>query len=239
MHTTLSDEQIQRYQSDGFLVIEQLLEPDELARWREVVVTATDEMDRASKAAGANSDATADMAPAARAHMEGMRSQFTRYSNVARADAKVRDLIDDDDLKTMVRTLIGTAQASYAGDQAMYKEPWALPTFFHYDASAPGWKDVDGTKALTLWVALEDATVENGCLVYVPGSHLLHDVTPTPGDQVGRIFERNPGLADLGTVACPVPAGGAVMHNGNTVHGSAANVTNSARMAFSFSTWGA
>ena len=53
-------------------------------------------------------------------------------------------------------------------DQALVKEPYGNPTGYHLDV--PFWS-FSSPDAITIWLALDDATLENGCLYYVPGSH--------------------------------------------------------------------
>ena len=56
---------------------------------------------------------------------------------------------------------------SPGGGQALYKRPWANPTSLHADN--PRWS-FTSTQAISLWVALDDTDVRNGCLTYLPGT---------------------------------------------------------------------
>ena len=53
------------------------------------------------------------------------------------------------------------------GGQALYKRPWANPTSLHADN--PRWS-FTSAQAISLWVALDDTDVRNGCLTYLPGT---------------------------------------------------------------------
>ncbi|MBD0280358.1 MAG: phytanoyl-CoA dioxygenase family protein, partial [Flavisolibacter sp.] len=89
---------------------------------------------------------------------------------------------------------------------------------------------------LTCWCALDDATAENGCLQYIPGSHKwgllpkpiitgeLHGIKDFLNDEQKAQFER-PALA-------PVKAGEAIFHHSLTLHGSGENRSNQPRRAF-------
>ncbi|WP_198045110.1 phytanoyl-CoA dioxygenase family protein [Spirosoma montaniterrae] len=44
---------------------------------------------------------------------------------------------------------------------------WANPTSWHLNT--PFWSFTD-RRAPSIWVALDDATLENGCLFFIPGS---------------------------------------------------------------------
>lgn len=80
-------------------------------------------------------------------------------------------------------------------------------------------------QVLTMWLALDDVDEENGCLRYVPGSHLRgirpHSRTSTLG------FSQ--GISDYGDVdrsmEVPIAAtpGDVLIHHGNTIHRADAN----------------
>lgn len=96
----------------------------------------------------------------------------------------------------------------------------------------------DPPTCMGLWFPLEDATVENGCLWYVPGSHT---------DAIHQRFKRNPAKDPLLVMQgkCPdyhddqyVPApskkGDCVVIHGSVIHKSGRNVTNTARTIYTF-----
>lgn len=48
-------------------------------------------------------------------------------------------------------------------------------------------------RVLGVWIALEDATLENGCLWFIPGSHTSEDTCPPCPLAPGPPWERDPG----------------------------------------------
>jgi hypothetical protein len=63
---------------------------------------------------------------------------------------------------------------------------------YHQDGGS-GWKlsSCDGDKFLTVWTALDDATIENGCVQIIPGSHklgLLSDRGHTITEEQERLY---------------------------------------------------
>ena len=89
-------------------------------------------------------------------------------------------------------------------------------------------------RQLSIWIPLQDVTVENGCMVYLPLSHrgavLPHrsvgnDPKKEAIECVGD-FDKSAG------VACPLPAGGATIHAGRTLHYASSNRTDTARYAY-------
>lgn len=89
-------------------------------------------------------------------------------------------------------------------------------------------------KHLTMFIALDDCTVENGCMYYVPGSHKW-DLLPITG-LAGDMNAIQSVLSDEQKEAFkPVPmtlkAGEACIHHPLMVHGSFENKSNGPRRA--------
>jgi phytanoyl-CoA hydroxylase len=77
------------------------------------------------------------------------------------------------------------------------------------------------------WIALDDATVDNGCLWVIPGSH-RHGVIYPVRDQDDPRFDCTQeayrfGYRDSDAVPVEVPAGAAVVFNGYLLHRSLPN----------------
>jgi phytanoyl-CoA hydroxylase len=93
------------------------------------------------------------------------------------------------------------------------------------------------------WFALEDATLENGCLWAIPGGHrngLVKkfvrnvDATESESDSAGTHFEvYGPDISGDGAVPLEAPAGTLVVLNGLVPHLSGANRSAKSRHAYS------
>jgi len=105
-----------------------------------------------------------------------------------------------------------------------------MDSTFLYNEGAP-------SNGLTgMWLALEDATVDNSCLYYVPGSHKDHPEPPrrwkknTDLDEPTMEFEGNdPVYPDDKWIAAPVKRGTLVLINGTVMHKSFPNTSNRSR----------
>jgi len=87
---------------------------------------------------------------------------------------------------------------------------------------------------LTCWIGLDDSTRENGCVRYVPGSHLWPDlpVTGLAGDMDAIRSVLDEEQKELfRPVAIELKAGEASFHHPRMIHGSYANETGSPRRA--------
>ena len=91
-----------------------------------------------------------------------------------------------------------------------------------------GYGTLDPPDDITVWVALTDATLANGCLHVAPGSHLgglvEHRVAPPPTRRSARRPPWTPCALELA-------AGEAVAFSGMLLHGSGDNTTSAERVA--------
>ena len=95
---------------------------------------------------------------------------------------------------------------------------------WHQDYSY--WTRTTPLAHLTCWTGLDDSTRENGCVHYVPGSHLWPDlpVTGLAGDMDAiRTVLTDEQRESFRPVAVELKAGEASFHHPRTIHGSYAN----------------
>ncbi|MBC8289394.1 MAG: phytanoyl-CoA dioxygenase family protein [Planctomycetes bacterium] len=133
-------------------------------------------------------------------------------------------------LVSLVEQLIGPDLRVFFS-QVFLKPPEAGgPKPVHQDNFYFGPADLH--RVLTAWIAIDEATTENGCLYFATGSHgkgVLQHVAP-PGEpfnlqlppETAARFEMTPE---------PVPRGGVSFHHGNTLHQSSANRSSKPRRA--------
>ncbi len=114
-------------------------------------------------------------------------------------------------------------------DQALIKRPWSNPTAWHLDN--PYWS-FHSHDAISIWVALDDATVHNGCLYFLPGVHKLATFDNVGiGQNIGDLFKIYPAWAKMEAVPVPMKAGSCSFHNALIAHGAGANMTPGLRRA--------
>lgn len=97
-------------------------------------------------------------------------------------------------------------------------------TGWHQDAGVC-WPEADPYFILTVWVPIVDATLENGCLQVMPGSHkdgLLMTTTSVPEEEC-------PAIEPL---PLPVPAGGLILFHNYTLHAAVPNKSDTVRWSF-------
>ena len=135
----------------------------------------------------------------------------------------VQRLILDPRLGKMAANLAGVDGVRLWHDQAMIKQPWANPTGWHLDN--PYWS-YSSRETLSLWLALDDATLQNGCLYFLPGSHKTATFDNSSiGENISDIFRIYPQWKDTMAVPAEMKAGSCSFHNGLIAHGAGANMT--------------
>ncbi|MBL7763567.1 MAG: phytanoyl-CoA dioxygenase family protein [Chitinophagaceae bacterium] len=104
---------------------------------------------------------------------------------------------------------------------------------WHQDYSY--WTCTKPMQHLTCWVGLDDATTENGCLYYVPGSHHwgLLDRPSLAGDMNGLMeFLTDKQKEEFKPIPIELKKGYATFHHPLLVHGSYENKSERSRRAF-------
>ncbi len=96
---------------------------------------------------------------------------------------------------------------------------------WHQDVTYWG---LEPARAITAWIAIDDADVENGCMSVVPGSHRLGILEHGKSGRAGNLLSINQavpdGLVDEGrAVSMPLRAGQMSLHDGMLLHGSHPN----------------
>ena len=222
MNTAVTPEQIASYRRDGFVVHHNLLTGGELADLRVAV-------DEAVASLGKRRVAASDNAWEVESGDSYYEKVFTQKLNLWKINATIKRFMLAPEIGRMISELAGVPAFRLWHDQALIKEPFANPTGWHLDD--PFWSFFS-RDAISIWIALDDATLENGCLFYVPGSQRLADFRNCLiGENLDDLFKIYPDFRKIGTISTPVKAGGAVFHNGLTAHGAGANMTNGRRRA--------
>ena len=132
------------------------------------------------------------------------------------------------------RQLLGNKPVRFWHDQLFYKPPKKGGVVaWHQDFSY--WTRTTPMAHLTCWCGLDDSTVENGCLQYVPGSHRwgLLQKPELAGSLMGIMDHLTPAQKSaFNPVALETKAGEAIFHHPLTLHGSGENKSLHPRRAF-------
>lgn len=156
----------------------------------------------------------------------------------------VFNMLRSPSLLDAVEQLIGPEILSNPIQHVRIKPPeWMLPTDFkgglvgqtdwHQDQGV-ALPEVDETDMLTVWLAITDATEENGCLCVVPRSHSRGLATHCPAKpDSSRIGLHIPDeIRGKDFTPLPLKKGGALFLHRQTMHASLRNMSQGARWSF-------
>ncbi len=243
----LIPEQRDHFRTKGYLVVEDVLEADRLgavkAEYHALLDTLIDGWGLADDlgAAGFSDKLTA-------AYAKGLDwfqpMDISLPGDRISADTPMHfgpavfDMVTSPRLLDMVEDLIGPEITSNPIQHVRLKPPERLlnpdeirahvgGTDWHQDR-AVALEEADQTDMVTVWLAITDATVENGCLQVIPNkAEALLPHCPQRQTAIADGF-----IDKSAAVPLPVKAGGAVLFHPMTPHASLPNVSDGIRWSF-------
>lgn len=183
----------QDYDRDGYVIVRGLYSEQQMLAWKQALREALD-------AEGFD-------------HPSGVRVWADRT-----LPKPVLSAMSDPQIARILEELIGpsieylSAKAVFKDGKTRFGSPW------HQD-----WFYWEGAPKISVWIALDDATVDNGCLTVVPGTHKRTYAKQVVGGEsfVNRI--RDEDLAGAEVVSASARRGDAIFFHDLLVHGSHAN----------------
>lgn len=220
----LTPEQIGAWERDGFLVVPGFVDAEELAAVQSVISTLAEQDPPHPQV-----HIDVDPALAGRADLPASQT-FRALIHAAHASPELREVYTlRPKTLDVVEDLLGPDVVFYT-DQTFLKPPGGSPAPPHQDNAywEPFWS---GKGKLSVWLALDDSTIERGCTNFVPGSHrsvLEHERDFSKDALFGGAVE---GLTPdkLDSVPVELKAGDACIHHGEIIHFSGPNVSDQPR----------
>ena len=152
----LTDTQIQSFRTQGFLNYGPVLTADKTRELR-------DALTRTLSGKSAKS-------PESIGDISGKNGVVVQIVNEWEVEPAFYHHLFQPEIVTMVAQLMNTDTVRVWHDQVQIKPSHiGGPTIWHQDY--PYWPVIAPAELISAWVALEDATIENGCMSMVPRSH--------------------------------------------------------------------
>jgi ectoine hydroxylase-related dioxygenase (phytanoyl-CoA dioxygenase family) len=153
-------------------------------------------------------------------------NEITFTDHIAERDEKVREFVSRPEFVALTTEFLGPDTDLY-WNQTVFKHPEGEREFpWHQDDA---YTPVVPAPYLTLWLAISDATPENGCISVLPGSH-KGGLRPHEGSPIGLVGYAND-APDQG-VLVPVCAGSIACFWSLTLHKSGPNQSKEIRKAY-------
>lgn len=112
-------------------------------------------------------------------------------------------------------------------DQLLAKTPGRDDAVFGWHQDQAYWIDTEDRRTATCWLAVDDSTLDNGCMQFLPGSHreAVRPHHPLHGDrEKSHTLVTDLGPGDV-MVPVPISRGDITVHNEGVLHGSGGNRT--------------
>ena len=210
----ISDEDVQRYHRDGYLVVPDVLSAQDIDDLRHV----TDDLVEQSRQATAHTGVF-DLEPghsAAQPRVRRIKSphlQHDAYARMVRHPGIVAVLCRLWGPNVRFDTSKLNLKAAGFGSPVEWHQDWAFYPHTNDDLAAVG-------------IMLDDFTPDNGSMLVIPGSHTgpVYDHN-TNGVFVGGIDPSTSGIDFSKAVMCTGRAGSITVHHARLLHGSSANIS--------------
>ena len=220
---SLSEDELRSFSSGGFVTMTSITPAEEVARIRQIL------QDLVERRAGEKEGAFFDT-------MEGSNSRgVLRSIQINNPSLHRRQLLETNYVRnaTRIAQQLLSPQCILLSDFLLLKPAnVGAGTPWHQDEA---YSDPEYDHAqLTFWMPLQDVGPQDGCMIYLPGSHLMGVLQhrSVNNDPRTHAFECAVSFSDEQSACCPLPAGGCVVHGQRTLHCSTNNVSNVDRYAY-------
>ena len=254
----LSVEQIERFDKDGYLVVDDVLAAEDLAaiedEYSEILDRVTTDLAARGRIPPLRGTSFSERYVEAMQHIDDMYAIYQHldiclpmvkeldHSHTMNAGAAVFRLLTNPLLLDIVESVIGPEIYSNPVQHTRIKPPARrLPAVTDSNIAATTWHqdagvinpEADDTHMLTVWLAVTDATVENGCLIAERASHRDDLTMHCPGTAASATTYIPDSIIDWDRVVpLEVGAGGLVLLHKLTEHGSLDNRSDGIRWSF-------
>lgn len=228
-YPTATDEQVRHFVEQGYLVVEDLVTPDERAE----ILEDTDKFARGEYPVSNRPSSAADEpTPHNGEQTDILAIHFPHWVSPVMHAA-----VQHPGVAGIVRQVAGAHLPFWDGSakcmqSMLFVKPSGLPgQAWHQDERFIPTRD---RSLVGAWIALDDATVENGCLWVLPGSHRNGYIWPFKPHGRPDEFDTTDeayGFDDSASVAVEVKAGDVVFFNGYLLHRSFKNRSQGFRRA--------
>jgi len=230
MQAMLSSAQIQEFQTQGFLVLPQAASG---AFCEQVIAFARQQLVDHILPIEYEADTRYPGAPVSREAEGGQTAR--RILQAYARDTLLAQWATGTTLATPLRQLLGEGalMSQVHHNCIMTKQPqYSTATGWHRDSRY--WQ-FERAELVSSWLALRDETVENGCLLVIPGSHrTMIDVAQLDAAQFLRtdLSQNQPLLAQA--VPVSLKQGDVLLFHSNLFHAAGKNQTNATKFSMVF-----
>lgn len=217
---------LDRYKTEGVIAIEQAFNPSEIENMLSGLTNLVmgrypefDQLEYESEAKDKINSLTS----------EDRQDYVRKLMYFCSAEKKLAEIAYSDRVLNLARNILG-AEPDMFQDMALFKPPnIGREKPWHQDHAY--FNLPEGTPVVGFWIALDDATLENGCMHFILGAH--------QNGPVAHFNRRDWQICDTEVIgrrciAGPVKSGGCLVFNGLVPHGTPQNMSPTRRRALQF-----
>lgn len=219
----LTGEQVAQFHRDGFISVESFCTPADLVVVRELIDGLFERFDELPKTLAFD---LGDV------KLHDGAKVVPQINTCVRFEPRLKETAVYRNAEFIAKQICGSA-VGYGYDHAIYKPaqsrrevPWHQDLAYGRDPDAICFN-------ANFWVPLQEATIDNGCMHFIPHSHwgnlLPHH--PVGHNPAVHTLECDP-IDTSASVACPLAPGGCTIQHGKTLHYTGPNITDSPRRAW-------
>lgn len=225
----LTEEQINFFWQNGFLSVKQISSPEEI----EIMRAAYDKIFQ--QRAGRDEGNQFDLAGS---DEEGKEAALPQILNPGKYAPELKNTFAEANARSISAQLFSrvgdTSEMNGGVAHAIFKPALVgAATPWHQDEAY--WNPQMEYQSLSVWIPLQPATLENGCMQFIPETHTLEVLPHRSINDDPRIHglevEENVAVDFSQAVACPLSAGGCTLHLSRTFHFTGANTSDIPRRA--------
>lgn len=208
----LSEEQVERFREQGFIVLEGVLDRAEITAYGEAIRAVAMAHFRARGLAASFGGA------------------FLQQLNLRYCSDAVRSFVLSPRFGRIASRLLGAPAVRLYHEQALFKPPGGIDSHWHQDQF---YFPFDDTFTLGMWMPLVDCSPDMGPLRFIAGSHKYGNLEGMSiSEESKHFFDDFAAREGLQVVQVPgLRAGDCSLHLGWTVHGAPANRSDKMREA--------
>ena len=212
-HYEISEEQKKFYNETGFVLLNEVLSIDEVSEYRKIIDKVVHDLTSHDKRT------LEEKTPYER--------EFLQCSHLWRTFPEVRKFTLSQRLGSIAKQLLDAEHVRLWHDQALYKVPGGAATEPHQDIAY--WPMIEKNGG-TIWLALDEVTVEMGAMNFIPGSHKsdffsynnrIEDSIEGKSDLLSKAKEK----IKAEPVSYNLKPGDATFHHALTIHYTGKNQT--------------
>ncbi len=211
----VSQQQVATFQKSGHILLPKVADAAEISIYRPCITEVVDRLDH-------ETELIEQIAA-------GRQSGWRFVHNLWERDRGVREFVLARRFAKVAAELLGVPAVRLLRDESYFKDPGGLPTPWHQDCD---FFPLNTDRVVSMWIALNDISLEMAPLTFATGSHQGGYLDPT-GDELRfglsaqSLNQRGFQLTNHGAMQ----AGDATFHAGWTLHSSDANRSDRTREA--------